>query len=106
MTERRIIKFLITKNKLVKEVKSDVKADPNNLVSANGNLDFYHFNNFVQSIRGEAKLNSPVNEGHKSVLLCHLANIAQRTGSTLHCDPTNGHIMNDTGCNAIVEKRI
>jgi predicted dehydrogenase len=90
-------KIFDEKNKLVKEVKSDVKADPNNLVSANGNLDFYHFNNFVQSIRGEAKLNSPVNEGHKSVLLCHLANIAQRTGVTLHCDPTNGHIMKELG---------
>ncbi|HEX6193444.1 MAG TPA: Gfo/Idh/MocA family oxidoreductase [Chitinophagaceae bacterium] len=83
------------KNKLVKEVKSDVKADPNNPVSASGNLDMYHFNNFVQSIRGEAALTAPVDDGHKSVLLCHLANIAQRTGRTLHCDPTNGHIMND-----------
>ncbi len=35
-----------------------------------------------------------VNEGHKSVLLCHLTNIAQRTGETLHCDPTNGHLLN------------
>ncbi len=42
---------------------------------------YYHFNNFIKTIRGEAKLNSPVDEGHKSVLLCHLANIAQRTGT-------------------------
>jgi hypothetical protein len=28
-------------------------------------------------------------------LLCLLANIAQRTGKTLHTDPTNGHILND-----------
>ncbi|HEX6181165.1 MAG TPA: gfo/Idh/MocA family oxidoreductase, partial [Chitinophagaceae bacterium] len=83
------------KNKLIKDVKSDVKADPNNPVSASGNLDMYHFNNFVQSIRGEAALTAPVDDGHKSVLLCHLANIAQRTGRTLHCDPTNGHIKND-----------
>ena len=82
-------------NKVVKEVKSDAKNDPNNPVSASGNLDLYHFNNFIKSVKGEAKLNSPVNEGHKSVLLCHLANIAQRTGNTLHCDPVNGHILND-----------
>jgi len=82
-------------NKLVKEVKSDVKADPTNPVSASGNLDFYHFNNFVSAVRGETKINSPVSEGHKSVLLCHLANIAQRTGNTLHCDSSNGHILND-----------
>lgn len=82
-------------NKLVKEVKSDAKNDPNNPVSASGNLDLYHFNNFIKSIKGEARLTAPIDEGHKSVLLCHLANIAQRTGRTLHCDPKNGHILGD-----------
>lgn len=82
-------------NKLVKEIKSDVKADPTNPVSASGNLDLYHFNNFIKAVRGDEKINSPVSEGHKSVLLCHLANIAQRTGATLHCDSSNGHILNN-----------
>ena len=88
-------KIFDEKNKLVKEVKSEVEADPNNPISASGNLDLYHFNNFAEAIRGNAKLNSPVDDGHKSVLLCHLANIAQRTGRTLHCDPSNGHIKDD-----------
>jgi predicted dehydrogenase len=88
-------KILDEKNKLQKEVKPDVVADPNNPVSASGNLDLYHFDNFIKTIRGESSLTSPVTEGHKSVLLCHLANIAQRTGNTLHCDPANGHILND-----------
>jgi hypothetical protein len=82
-------------NKLVKEVQSATKNDGTNTVSATGNLDLFHFQNFVDSIRGEATINSPIDEGHKSVLLCHLANIAQRTGRTLHCDPRNGHILND-----------
>src|SRR5436189_6309300 len=82
-------------NKLVRELTSDVKPDPNNPVSANGNLDLFHFDNFIKKVKGEAKLNSPINEGHKSVLLCHLANISQRTGATLHCDTTNGHIKNN-----------
>lgn len=82
-------------NKLVKEVKTNSQNAANNAVSANGNLDFFHFINFIESIRGNAQLTSPVNEGHKTVLLCHLANIAQRTGRTLHCDPINGHILND-----------
>jgi predicted dehydrogenase len=84
-------------NKLVKEVQSASKNDGTNTVSATGNLDLYHFNNFVDAIRGDAKINSPIDEGHKSVLLCHLANIAQRTGRTLHCGPTKGHILNDAG---------
>jgi predicted dehydrogenase len=82
-------------NKLVKEVQSATKNDGTNTVSATGNLDLFHFNNFIDSIRGNAKITSPIDEGHKTVLLCHLANIAQRTGRTLHCDPKNGHILND-----------
>jgi hypothetical protein len=88
-------KILDEKNKAVKEVKSEVEADPTNPVSASGNLDLYHLENFVKTIRGEAKLTAPVDEAAKSVLLCHLANIAQRTGETLRCDPTNGHILNN-----------
>ncbi|HWR99708.1 MAG TPA: Gfo/Idh/MocA family oxidoreductase [Prolixibacteraceae bacterium] len=80
-------------NKLVKEIKSDNKIDPNNTVSASGNADLYHLYNFVESIRGDAKVTAPIEEGHKSVMLCHLANISQRTGQTLHTDPKNGHII-------------
>jgi predicted dehydrogenase len=89
-------KIFDTDNKLVREMTSDVKPDPNNPVSANGNLDLFHFDNFIKSVKGEATVHSPMNEGHKSVLLCHLANIAQRTGATLHCDPSNGHIKHNT----------
>ncbi len=90
-------KIFDLKNKLVKEVKSEVAPDPNNPVSANGNLDMYHFQNFVGAIRGENQLTQPVSEGYKSVLLCQLANIAQRNTGVLHTDPTNGHILNDPG---------
>jgi predicted dehydrogenase len=81
--------------KLIREVKSDTTGDAGNLVSSTGNLDFHHFNNFIDGIRGTTSINSPVDEGHKSVLLCHLASIAQRTGKTLNCDPQNGYIIND-----------
>jgi len=40
-------------------------------------------------------LNAEIAEGHKSTLLCHLGNIAQRTGRTLTCDASNGHIAGD-----------
>ncbi len=82
-------------NRLVKKMDTGSQNAANNTVSANGNLDFFHFINFVDSVRDNAKLTSPVTEGHKSVLLCHLANISQRTGRALHCNPLNGHILND-----------
>ncbi|TDW97608.1 Gfo/Idh/MocA family protein [Dinghuibacter silviterrae] len=94
-------KIYDTKNKLVKAVTPDEKADPTNTVSATGNLDFYHFHNFVDTIRGEAKLTQPVDSGYKSVLLCQLANIAQRTSGVLHTDPSNGHILHDEAANRL-----
>lgn len=82
-------------NKLVKEVKRSSSNDAGNTISASGNLDFFHFNNFVDAIRGGTEITSPMDEGHKSILLCHLANIAHRTGRVLNCDPKNGRILND-----------
>jgi predicted dehydrogenase len=98
-------KILDDKNKVVKEVKSEVVADPTDPVAASGNMDLYHFQNFVQAVRGEAKLTQPVDQGAKSVLLCHLANIAQRTSGVLHCDPSNGHILNDPAATALWQRQ-
>ncbi len=88
-------KIVDADNKLIKEVKASGGNTGANTVSASGDLDMYHFENFIQSIKGEAKLTAPVSEGHKSVLMCHLANIAYRTGKQLSCNPANGHILND-----------
>jgi len=54
-----------------------------------------HFNNWLAAIRSGAKLNSEIEEGHKSTLLCHLGNIAHRTGRSLKCDGKNGRILED-----------
>ncbi len=60
-------------------------------------LDLYHTQNFIDAIRAgsSGNLNSEIAEGHKSTLLCHLGNIAWRTGRTLTCDASNGHILGD-----------
>jgi predicted dehydrogenase len=57
--------------------------------------DRVHFVNFFDSIRGQAKLNAPIAEGQKSTLLCHLGNIAYRTGHTLTLDPQSHAIPHD-----------
>jgi predicted dehydrogenase len=56
-----------------------------------------HIENFLSAIRDDQpqRLNAEVEEGHKSALLCHLGNIAQRTGRTLHCDANTGRILDD-----------
>ncbi len=56
-----------------------------------------HIENFVAAIRsGEhLNLNAEIEIGHKSTLLCHLGNIAQRTGRALRTSAADGHILGD-----------
>src|SRR5262245_32233530 len=54
-----------------------------------------HIQNFLECIRSGNKPNSEIEEGQKSTLLCHLGNIAYRTGHMLHIDPKTGRIIDD-----------
>ena len=56
-----------------------------------------HIENFVAAVRANdpGLLHSEIEEGHKSTLLCHLGNIAHRTGDSLKCDPANGRILSN-----------
>jgi len=59
--------------------------------------DIEHIADFLTAIRNDTplKLNAEILVGHKSTLLCHLGNIAHRTGRTLNCSAEDGHIMAD-----------
>ena len=59
--------------------------------------DTEHIVNFLKAMRenNPAGLNAGIKEHNPGTLLCHLGNIAQRTGRTLHCDAANGHIIDD-----------
>ena len=81
-------------NKVVKESLARTQADGLN-VSADDTATQIHVDNFVDAIRTGAALHAPIEEGMKSVLLCHLGNIAQRTGRALRTDPRSGHIAGD-----------
>jgi len=70
-------------------------------IRGEGVLTDQHVANFLDAIRGSATPAAPIDEGHKSQLLCHLGNIAQRTGHALHCDPQTGRIVNDAEAAAL-----
>lgn len=59
-----------------------------------GDSTTLHAKNFFETIRGKETLNSPIIEGVTSTLMCHLSNIAYRTGEVLECNPENGRITN------------
>ena len=60
-----------------------------------GGGDAAHIGNFLEAIRGNAQLNSPIVEGQKSTMLCHLGNIAYRTNTVVQCDPKTGKVLNN-----------
>jgi len=85
-----------SKNRKVRTLVDKSEANGTDILSASGiRLDRLHMRNFVDAIRSGVPLNSPISEGHKSVTMLHLGNIAQRVGRTLACNPANGHILGD-----------
>lgn len=60
-------------------------------------MDLPHFRNFIQAVRSRkrAELNAEIEEGHRSAVMCHLANIAYRLGRTLQFDPTKEQFVGD-----------
>ncbi|MFM8290614.1 MAG: gfo/Idh/MocA family oxidoreductase, partial [Planctomycetia bacterium] len=60
-----------------------------------------HMANFAACIRDGDKPNADVVDGHWSTLLCHLGNIAYRTGQVLECDPATGKPKNAPAADAL-----
>ncbi len=56
-----------------------------------------HFANFIDCVRSRKKedLAAPVEEGHISCTLVHLANVSYRLGRTLNFDPTTERVIAD-----------
>jgi predicted dehydrogenase len=60
-----------------------------------GGGDPAHMGNFLDAIRGNAKLNSPIEEGQKSTMLCHLGNLAYRTRTVVQFDAKTKKVINN-----------
>jgi predicted dehydrogenase len=86
-------KFYDLNNKLVREIRAQQDAITG--------FDSLHFSNFLETIRGNGRLNSAIEDGQKSTLLCHLGNIAWRTGHTVNYDSAAGGIVGDPEAGAL-----
>ncbi len=65
-----------------------------------------HFDNFVQAVlaRDPKKLHAAIVEGHRSSALCHLGNIAYRTGKTLNFDGQAETFGKDEAANSMLTR--
>ncbi len=73
------------------------------LEEADGKVDTQaHRRNFIDCILNGNKPNADILTGHLSATLCHLANIAARTGRTLQFDPAKEEIVGDAEAAALV----
>lgn len=87
-------KLYDSKGKLVKERDSN-SAEGSMALGGGGGMTTLHVKNFLETIKGKAKLNAPIDEGSISSHLCHYANISYRMGNKyLDIDPKNGHFKN------------
>jgi predicted dehydrogenase len=65
------------------------------LTGAGFDMDADHILDFADAIRTGKKPRSDFQDSNKSVLLCHLGNIAHRVGRTINCNSQNGTISGD-----------
>jgi hypothetical protein len=82
--------------------KKDKEAESH--TGSGGNAE--HLQDFLDAINsnGKQRNHAPIDEGFKSTLLCHLGNIAWRTGRTVNCDPATGHIVADKDAQAMWQR--
>ena len=67
--------------------------------------DKEHQDNFIDCIRTRKKPNTDVEQGHYSVLLCHLANISYRVGNQkLALDPKTESFVNASDANKYLKR--
>jgi predicted dehydrogenase len=72
--------------------------------SVHNNDQTAHFKNFVDCVisRKKEELHAPIEEGHISAGLMHLANASYRLGRTIHFDPETQEAIGDAEANALL----
>jgi len=89
------------KHKVVTKVEDVSEQSTVDITGPGDRLDSYHLANFLDCVRSRKAPNADIEQGHRSVLLCHLANVAYRVGHTVRCDPANGHVLDDKAAQAL-----
>jgi predicted dehydrogenase len=83
----------------------DSKSAAMQPISATGsNLGRDHARNFLDCVKSRKKPNADVEEGYRTVVMCHLGNIATRVGRTLRWDSDKEEIIDDKQANEFLSR--
>jgi hypothetical protein len=63
-----------------------------------------HLENWLDCIRTRAAPNAPVEAGHRTATICHLANIARELNRPLKWRPEDERFLNDEEANALLDR--
>jgi predicted dehydrogenase len=61
-----------------------------------------HLQNWLDCIRSREKPVADVEIGHRSITVCHLANIARQTGRSLRWNPVTERFIDDAAADALI----
>jgi predicted dehydrogenase len=67
-----------------------------------GNLEQSHVRNFLDCVKSRKRPNGDIEEGYRTVVMCHLGNIATRLGRTLRWDPVREEVPGDREANQLL----
>jgi predicted dehydrogenase len=80
--------------------------EPGPAVTHKDNDDGAHYQNFIDCVKSRRRedLVAEIEDGHHSALLCHLGNIAYRTGRRLEFDATTESFPKDPDANQLLKR--
>lgn len=95
--------------------RNDYRAEPASLLPppdpaeqekwrGSGHVARPHLQNWLEAIQTGGTLNAPVEAGHRSASVCHLANIARRLGRSIDWDPDRERFIRDAEANEHVHR--
>ena len=71
--------------------------------AGDGHVARPHLQNWVEAMRSRGTPNAPIEVGHRSITVCHLANIARQVGHDLRWDPATEQFADDAA-NALLSR--
>jgi predicted dehydrogenase len=81
-----------------------MKAEDQRLWEGAGHVARPHLENWIDAIHGRAPLLAPLEVGHRSATVCHLANLARQVAAVLHWNPEQERFLEPSSAEELVSR--